>query len=133
MDSLKINEGNFESTVDNSETLLLRFVSDDADAIVDQGLSDRFPNTVFAHVNVDQEPSLAHMFSLGSEPAVAIFRQKIVLFFEKGEHDGEKLDYLLQKISMLDMDKIRMNIEKEKAEQAVHLRRACPTVRARMI
>ncbi len=133
MNSLKINEAGFESTVDANETLLLRFVMDDAHAVVDQGLAGMFPNTVFAHVNVAQEPSLARMFSLNSEPAVAIFRQKIILFFEKGEQDGEKLAYLLQKISMLDMDKIRMNIEKDKAEQALHMRRACPTIRARTI
>lgn len=132
MNSLKISEANFESTVDATETLVVRFVPDDTQAIVDKRLSAMFPNTVFAHVNVDQDPSLARMFSLDGEPAVAVFRQRIILFFEKGQPETERLVYLLQQISMLDMDKVRLNIEKEKAAQALHMRRVCPTVRSRM-
>ncbi len=133
MNSLKISEANFESTVDATETLVVRFVTDDSQAIVDKRLSAMFPNTVFAHVNVDQDPSVARMFSLDGKPAVAVFRQRIILFFENGQQDTEKLVYLLQQISMLDMDKVRLNMEKEKAAQALHMRRACPTVRSRMI
>ena len=133
MNSLKISAASFESTVNSSETMILRFVLNDDDANPDQGLRSMFPNAVFAHINVAQEPTLAEMFSVNAEPAIAIFRQKIILFFEKGEQDSEKLTYLLQKISMLDMDKVRQNIEKEKAAQALHMRRACPTVRAKMM
>ena len=133
MNSLKISAASFEPTVNSSETLILRFVLNDDDAIPDQALRSMFPNAVFAHVRVDQEPTLATMFSVNAEPAIAIFRQRIVLFVEKGEQDSETLAYLLQKISMLDMDKVRQNIQQEKAAQALHMRRVCPTVRARMI
>lgn len=54
MNSLKISEDNFESTVNSNETLVIRFVLQDADAAVDKRLSGMFPNTVFAHVNIDQ-------------------------------------------------------------------------------
>lgn len=133
MNSLKISEANFESTVDSNEMLLVRFVLQDSDATLDKRLAGMFPNTIFAHVNIGEEAALARMFSLDGEPAVAIFRQKIILFFEKGVQDSERLGYLLQQISMLDMDKIRTNIDKEKAAQALHMRRACPTQRARTI
>ncbi|MCM0044937.1 MAG: hypothetical protein NBV65_09945 [Burkholderiaceae bacterium] len=133
MNSLKIDAASFESTVETSETLVLQFVRDDADALANRGLAGMFPQTVFAHVNVNEAPSVARMFAVADEAAVAIFRQKIILHFDKSAPDVEKLGYLLQQISTLDMDKIRMNIEKDKAEQALHMRRACPTVRGRVI
>jgi hypothetical protein len=39
----------------------------------------------------------------------------------------------MQQISMLDMDKIRQNIEQEKAAEALHMRRACPISRGKMM
>lgn len=129
MRSLKISQASFESSVHASETLVLRFVLSDADVDPDQKLQDKFPAVVFAHANINQEPALASMFSLNGETALAIFRQKIILFLEKGDLDGERLGGVLAQISALDMDQIRLNMEKEKAEQALHMRRACPTVR----
>ena len=62
-----------------------------------------------------------------------IFRQRIMLYVEKGFHDTEKFRYLMQQISMLDIDKIRQNIEKEKAVEALRMRRACPISRGKMM
>jgi len=129
MRSLKISQASFEPSVHASETLVLRFVLSDADVDPDQNLQDKFPDVVFGHVQINQEPDLASMFSLNNETALAIFRQKIILFLEKGDLDSERLGGLLTQISALDMDQIRLNMEKEKAEQALHTRRACPTVR----
>ena len=88
---------------------------------------------MLAHCNVKQDPALAKKFGLEDESALLIFRQRIILYVEKGFHDTEKVSYLMQQISLLDMDKIRQNIEQEKAAQALHMRRACPTIRAKHI
>jgi hypothetical protein len=48
---------------------------------------------------------------LVDESALLIFRQRIIHYFEKGYHDVDKASYLMQHISLLDMDKMRDNIE----------------------
>jgi hypothetical protein len=131
MSSSEVNSTNFEALVDTSETLILRFVLSDTEISQDQILASLIPSAVLAHCNVKQEPALAQTFGLEHESALVIFRQRIILYVEKGFHDTEKVSYLMQQISMLDMDKIRHNIEQEKAAQALHMRRACPTIRAK--
>jgi len=133
MSSSEVNSTNFEAIVDTSETLILRFVLSDTEITQDQILASLIPSAVLAYCNVKQEPALARTFGLEDESALVIFRQRIILYLEKGFHDKEKVSYLMQQISMLDMDKIRHNIEQEKAAQALHMRRACPTIRAKHI
>ena len=133
MSSSEVNSTNFEALVDTSETLILRFVLSDSEISQDQILASLIPSAVLAHCNVKQDPALARTFGLEDESALLIFRQRIILYVEKGFHDTEKVSYLMQQISMLDMDKIRHNIEQEKAAQALHMRRACPTIRAKHI
>ena len=133
MSSSEVNSTNFEALVDTSETLILRFVLSDTEISQDQILASLIPSAVLAHCNVKLEPALAQTFGLEDESALVIFRQRIILYLEKGFHDTEKVSYLMQQISMLDMDKIRHNIEQEKAAQALHMRRACPTIRAKHI
>ena len=133
MKSLTISSTNFEALVDTSETLILRFILNDTEISQDQVLASLVPSAVLAHCDVKQVPALAKTFGLEDESALVIFRQRIILYVEKGFHDTEKVSYLMQQISMLDMDKIRQNIEQEKAAEALHMRRACPISRGKMI
>ena len=133
MKSLNVSPTNFEAVVDTSETLILRFVLSEAEVSQDQILTSLIPSAVLAHCNVKQDPALAQKFGLEDESALLIFRQRIILYVEKGFHDTEKVSYLMQQISLLDMDKIRQNIEQEKAAEALHMRRACPISRGKMI
>jgi hypothetical protein len=133
MSSFEVSSINFEALVDTSETLILRLVLSDTEILQDRVLSSLVPSAVLAYCNVKQEPALALTFGVQDESALVIFRQRIILYAEKGFHDTEKVSYLMQQISMLDMDKIRHNIEQEKAAQALHMRRACPISRAKLI
>jgi len=133
MKSLNVSPTNFEAVVDTSETLILRFVLSEGEISQDQVLASLVPSAVLAHCDVKQTTALAKTFGLEDESALVIFRQRIILYVEKGFHDTEKVSYLMQQISMLDMDKIRQNIEQEKAAEALHMRRACPISRGKMI
>ena len=133
MKSLNVSPTNFEAVVDTSETLILRFVLSETEISQDQVLASLMPSAVLAHSNVKQDPALARTFGLEDESALLIFRQRIILYVEKGFHDTEKVSYLMQQISLLDMDKIRQNIEQEKAAEALHMRRACPISRGKMM
>lgn len=118
MSSFEVSSTNFEALVDTSETLILRFVLRDTEILQGRVLASLVPSAVLAHCNVKQEPALALTFGMEDESALVIFRQGIILYVDNGFHDTEKVSYLMQQISMLDMDKIRQNIEQEKAAQA---------------
>jgi hypothetical protein len=133
MKSLTVSSTNFEELVDSSETLILRFILNDTEISQDQVLASLVPSAVLAHCDVKHASALAKTFGLEDESALVIFRQRIILYVEKGFHDTEKVSYLMQQISMLDMDKIRQNIEQEKAAEALHMRRACPISRGKMM
>jgi hypothetical protein len=70
------------------------------------------------------------MFGLDDGPALLIFREKVVLYLEEGEHSVTRVDELLREIHALDMNVVRADIEEQKrAEVAVGMRRVCPTAR----
>ncbi len=130
---LKLGEDNFFSMVDTCETLVISFVLNDEVFSISPVLTAKFPNVRFAYVNLRDEPRLSGMFNLTAEPALVISRQATILYIEKGSHEAEKVDYLLQKISLLDMNRVRLHIEQEKAAHALHMRRACPIIRAKLL
>jgi hypothetical protein len=70
------------------------------------------------------------MFGLSKEPALLIFREQVVLYFERGEHSRERIAGLLTQVCALDMAQVREAIAEEKrAEIALRMRRVCPTAR----
>ena len=133
MSSFEVSSTNFKALIESSETLILRFVLSDTEILQDRILASLVPSAVLAYCNVKQESALALTFGVEDESALVIFRQRIILYVEKGFHDTEKVSYLMQQISMLNMNKIRQNIEQEKAAQALHMRRVCPISRAKLI
>ena len=106
------DETNFEALVDESETLIMRFVLSDSEISQDQLLTSLAPAAVLAHCNVTEEQALAQTFGLREESALAIFRQRIILYLETGFHSLDQVSYLMQQISMLDMNKIRQKLNK---------------------
>ena len=53
------DETNFEALVDESETLIMRFVLSDSEISQDQVLTSLAPAAVLAHCNVTEEQALA--------------------------------------------------------------------------
>lgn len=85
-----------------------------------------------AYVDVVKCQDVAKMFGIDArEPTILIMREQIVLFCES-ESDLEKHDVasIIQQVSVLDMKKIKYDIEIERQSQA-HLfgRNVCPTAK----
>jgi len=93
-------------------------------------VGDRHTGTVLGRVDVQAQPELAAMFGLSEGPALLIFREKVVLYLDKGEHSAERVEELLGRALALDMDKVRPQIEEQqRAEVALRMRRVCPATR----
>ena len=130
MSVLRLTEDSFHQTVSESECLVVEFGIASAGASVLEQLRQRHAGTVFAHVDPQAQPELAALFGLGEEPALLIFREKVVLYLEEGEHSAMRVDELLEQVLALDMNVVRAEIDEQKrTEVALGIRRMCPTGR----
>lgn len=130
MNILPLTQDNFDATVAQSRWLVVEFSSDV------EGFSDRASKVIDAnevqwgHVDMRIQAPLAASFGIQTDVALLIFREQIVLYLEGGEHDPARIGDLLERISSLDMQWIKAEIEEEKqAELALRMRRVCPTAR----
>ena len=80
-------------------------------------MADKYPDMVFAKVNTEQEQALAGAFQIRSIPTLMIFREQIIVYAQPGSLPASALETLLTEARALDMDEVRKEIEKERAQQ----------------
>jgi hypothetical protein len=86
------------------------------------------PQAAFATVDAAQG-ELLQMFGVEGS-AVAIFRERVVLFFEPGIPAAARLTEVLQRAAALDMARVHAELEQQHAtESALATHRVCPTAR----
>jgi len=78
--------------------------------------SDARPHITFGKVDTEAEQALAAAASISSIPTLMIFRDGILLFSEAGALPGPELEGLVSQVEALDMDEVRADIERMKAE-----------------
>jgi thioredoxin 1 len=120
MSTIELTEQNFEATVQNGIVFLdwwaawcqpcRRF------APVYEAASERYPTATWGKVDTEAQQGLAGAFQIQSIPTLMIFRDGILLFRQPGMLPAEALDELYEKAAALDMDVVRAEVEKRKAE-----------------
>lgn len=80
--------------------------------------SEARPHITFGKVDTEAEQMLAGSAGISSIPTLMIFRDGILLFNEAGALPGPELANLLDQVEALDMDEVRADIERLKAEGA---------------
>ncbi|MCB9371875.1 MAG: thioredoxin [Microthrixaceae bacterium] len=83
-----------------------------------EAASEQHPDITFAKVDTEAEQSLAGSAGIMSIPTLMIFRDGILLFSQPGALPAAALDDLIAQVRALDMDEVRAQVEREKAEQA---------------
>jgi hypothetical protein len=86
MSVLRLTGDSFHRTVSESECLVVEFVTSSIGAGVLEESSERDAGTVFGRVDARAHRQVAAMFDLDDGPALLIFREKVVLCLEEGEH-----------------------------------------------
>lgn len=80
--------------------------------------SDARPHITFGKVDTEAEQDLAAAAGISSIPTLMIFRDGILLFSEAGALPGPELANLLDQVEALDMEEVRADIERLKADAA---------------
>jgi len=76
------------------------------------------PDIVFGKVDTEAEQALAGAANITSIPTLMGFRQGILVFAQSGALRPAGLDEVITAIRGLDMDKVRLQVEAENAQNA---------------
>lgn len=84
--------------------------------VFEQASEDR-PHITFAKVDTEEQQGLAAAAGISSIPTLMIFRDGILLYSEAGALPAPALNDLIDQVEQLDMDMVRAEVEKQKAER----------------
>ena len=121
MASVEISEPSFSDIIDNSSIVFLDLWAEwcgpcKAYGPVYERVSEDFPDVVFGKIDTEAEPMLAQSFNIRSIPTTVVFKEGIGVFMQPGALPEEALRDLVVKISELNMDEVRAEIEAQSNE-----------------
>ena len=82
-----------------------------------EGVSEEFPDVVFAKVDTEAEQALAGSFGIRSIPTTVAFKDGIGVFMQPGALPEEALRDLIGKLQSLDMDEVRAELEAQESNE----------------
>ena len=126
-----LDESGFDAYVSQHDTVVVGFLADEAAVAAFPrlaSLASAHPRVAFASVAAGSR-GLFDMFGLDG-PALAIFRQRIVLYLVQGLPKEDDLARLLDRVATLDIEQVKREIEQERAaRESLAVHRVCPTAR----
>jgi thioredoxin 1 len=87
-------------------------------APVYESISEQYAAVVFSKVNTEEERELAAHFQIRSIPTLMVYREQIIVYSQPGALPPAGLTSIIDKVSELDMDAVRKEIEAAEAARA---------------
>lgn len=118
MATIEITNDNFEQTIENNDIVILDFWASWCGpcrhfAPVFENASEKHTDLVFGKINTEEQEELAGVFGIRSIPTIAVFREKVAVYFEAGALRQEDLENLIAQVRTLDMEQVRQDIAKQ--------------------
>lgn len=123
MATIELNKENFNPTIEDNPIVILDFWAEwcapcRAFGPTFEAASEAHPDIVFGKINTEEHGEIAQAFNIRSIPTLMVFRDQIVLYSQAGALPAQQLEQLIAQVRMLDMDKVRADIERQSGEAA---------------
>jgi len=120
--TLDVTKDNFSQTIDSNDMVIVDFWAPwcgpcKSFGPVYEEISEKHDDVVFAKVNTEAEQELAAHFQIRSIPTLMILKEQVVVFSQPGALPGSALEDIISKTKVLDMDKIRAEIDAQEATE----------------
>ena len=83
-----------------------------------ESASENHSEIIFAKVDTEEQQELAQACNIRSIPTLMIFREQILLYSQAGAISPAQLEDIIDKAKELDLDQVRAEIEKKKANDS---------------
>jgi len=115
---------NFEQTILDGGTVFIDFWAGWCGPCLQfapnyEAASEAHPDLTFAKVDTEDQQQLAAAMNITSIPTIMAFKDGIGVFAQAGALPRPMLDELITQVRALDMDRVRADLARQEAEQAV--------------
>lgn len=115
---------NFEQTILDGGTVFIDFWAGWCGPCLQfapnyEAASEANPDLTFAKVDTEDQQQLAAAMNITSIPTIMAFKEGIGVFAQAGALPRPMLDDLISQVRALDMDRVRADLARQEAEQAV--------------
>src|ERR1700712_4763978 len=121
MATINLTDDDFESTVRDSDILHVDFWAEWCGPCKQFGpvyeeASKQNPDIKFGKIDTEAEQALASAAGITSIPTLMAFREGVLVFAQPGALPAPMLNNVIGAVRDLDMDTVRKDIEKQRAE-----------------